>query len=89
MRKAHVALRRGTYRTLLAEGESYAYERAHDGERLVVAYNTATTAATLNVPVEQAAAQPRILFGDAQTALHDGTLAIQAAPRTGAVFALD
>jgi cyclomaltodextrinase len=89
LRKAHVGLRRGTYRTLLAEGEQYAFERAHDGERLVVAFNTAATAATLNLPVEQVAAPPRILFGDTQAAFQDGRLAIQAAPRAGVVIALD
>jgi glycosidase len=89
LRKAHVALRRGTYRTLLAEGEQYAFERAHDGERLVVAFNTAATAATLSLPAEQVAAPPQILFGDAHAAFQDGRLAIQTTPRAGVVIALD
>jgi len=81
-------LRRGTYRTLLAKGESYVYERAHEAEHLVIAFNTATAAATLDVPVERAAAQPQVLFGDAQVAFQDGRLVIQAGPRMGVVIAL-
>jgi cyclomaltodextrinase len=89
LRKSHLALRRGIYRTLLADGELYAFERAHESERLIAAFNTATTAATLTVPLEQATAQPRILFGAAQATLKDGTLTIQAGPRAGVVLALN
>ena len=88
LHKSHVALRRGTYRTLLAEGELYAFERVHESERLIAAFNTATTASTLTMSLEQAATQPQILFGDAQATFHDGALTIQAGPRAGVVIAL-
>ena len=87
LRKTHSALRRGTYRTLLADGDAYAFERAYEGQRVVVAFNTASGAATLTIPVE-GARQAHVVFGEAAR-LEGQTLIVQAAPRTGVVVVLE
>ncbi len=88
LRKAHPVLRRGTYRTLLAEGDSYAYERVYEGQRLVVVFNTASSAATLAIPVGDAH-QTRVVFGETEVFLEGSTLMVQTAPRGGVVIVLE
>jgi cyclomaltodextrinase len=87
LRRAHPALRRGTYRTLLAEGECYAFERVYQAERLVVAFNTADQDMTLRIPFESGAGQPDVVFGSAQASFDGDTLVLQAPPRSGIVIA--
>ena len=87
LRRAHPALRRGTYRTLLAEGESYAFERAYQAERLVVAFSTADQDVTLRIPFEASAGQPEVVFGSAQASFDGDTLVLQIPPRSGIVIA--
>jgi cyclomaltodextrinase len=89
LRKAHAALRCGTYRTLLAEGEAYAFERAYQDERLVVAFNTAANDMTLRIPLAAAAGQPRVRFGKVEVALQGDTLVLQVPPRSGIVIAFE
>jgi cyclomaltodextrinase len=88
LRRAHPALRRGTYRTRLAEGECYAFERVDQAERLVVAFNTAGQDMTLRIPFESSAGQPDVVFGSAQASFDGDTLVLQAPPRSGMVIAL-
>jgi cyclomaltodextrinase len=87
LRRAHPALRRGSYRTLLAEGELYAFERVDQDERLVAAFNTADQDTTLRIPFESGAGQPDVVFGSAQARLDGDTLVLQAPPRSGIVIA--
>jgi len=89
LRKQHPALRRGTYRTLLAEGDVYAFERAYMDERLVVIFSMSGTEQTVRIPLDTAPSQARIRFNQAQTALDGSTLTVQAAPQSGTVIALD
>jgi neopullulanase len=89
LRKAHPALRRGAYRTLLAEGDLYAFERAGDHERLIVAFNNATRANTLRIPLDLAGRQARLLFGEGNVTWDNGALAVDAGPGMGMVIALD
>jgi len=88
LRKEHPALRRGTYNTLLADGELYAFERVYDNERLVVAFNTADKPMTFKAPLDHGGGT-RVVFGDAQSSLANGTLTITTLPRSGIVIALD
>jgi cyclomaltodextrinase len=89
LRRDHPALRRGTYRTLFAEGEVYAFERAYQDKRLVVAFNTAEQDMTLRIPLEASAGQPDIVFGSAQARFEENTLVLQAPPRSGIVIAFN
>lgn len=89
LRKAYPALRRGTYRTLLAEGELFAFERVYESKRMVVAFNTASHSMTLHIPLESHSGQPHVVFGNAQVTPAGYALTIQAEPRTGIVIALE
>jgi cyclomaltodextrinase / maltogenic alpha-amylase / neopullulanase len=89
LRKVHPALRRGSYRTLLADGEFFAFERVYENKRMVVAFNTASHPMVLPVPLAPNSGHPHVVFGSAQTAVADGVLTIQAAARTGIVIALE
>ncbi|MCD4685559.1 MAG: alpha-amylase [Anaerolineae bacterium] len=86
LRKTHVALRRGVYRTLLAEGELYVYERVYEDERCVVAFNTALDSKTLQVPMQNITGEPTLLFGTAQAQLSADTLTLDVPARTGVVI---
>ncbi|MBI5959591.1 MAG: glycoside hydrolase family 13 protein [Chloroflexi bacterium] len=87
LRKWHPALRRGSYRTILAEGELYAFERVYENKRLVVVFNTSHTPAAVQLSVEAAAGQ--VVFGQGQATLVEGKLSIQAEARNGIVIALE
>lgn len=87
LRREHVALRRGTYQMLLAEGEQYAFERLYDDQRYVVAFNTSTGVSALNIPVNGAQGSPQPLFGDAAITWNDGILVLELPARTGVVVA--
>ncbi len=89
LRKQHPALRRGTYRTLLAEGDVYAFERAYMDERLVVIFNTGSAERTVRIPLDSAPSQLRIRFNQTRAALDGAVLTVQAGPRSGTVIALD
>ena len=54
LRHRHPALRRGTFRTLHAEGSVYVFAREVEGEGLVGVLNTSDQPATLSLPVEAA-----------------------------------
>ncbi len=88
LRRSQRALRRGTYRTLLAEGESFAFELTLDNTRLVVAFNTAQTGETLRIPVEPGPGQPCIVFGQGMPTVEDDELVVDLFPRTGIVIEL-
>jgi glycosidase len=68
LRKSSTALRRGTL-TELAVGETiYAFEREHQGERLVVALNLGKTPATVTVPVRVGGSgPPERLYGEVRS----------------------
>lgn len=90
LRKAYPALRRGTYQTLLAAGDQYAFERSYQGQRLVMAFNTSSDESTLNVQLEQGTNRVTVIFGSPLDVLLNGTtLAVKAAPRSGTVILLE
>jgi glycosidase len=51
LRKAHLALRTGSFRTVHADGMQFAYVRESDDERLLVVLNNATTKASVRIPL--------------------------------------
>ncbi|MBN2470519.1 MAG: DUF3459 domain-containing protein, partial [Anaerolineae bacterium] len=52
LRKAHPVLRRGGYRTLLAEGDRLAYRRDLEGAAALVAFNNGTAPAAFTLPAD-------------------------------------
>ncbi|MGC3998217.1 MAG: alpha-amylase family glycosyl hydrolase [Anaeromyxobacter sp.] len=69
LRRAHPALRRGGYRTLHASGGLLAFERAAEGERLVVLANAGDAAASA---VVELGPEPALRFGQPALAAEGG-----------------
>lgn len=89
LRKDYPALRRGTYRTLLAKGELYACERAYQGQRLVAAFNTAIHEFAFTIPLGDGARSAQTCFGSAShVAVQNAVLNFTVPARSGVVFAL-
>ncbi len=86
LRHAHPALRRGTYRTALAEGELFAYERVYEGQRFAVTFNTAQTERQLRLSLAAPAQQATLTFGQGRAHIHNGTVVVTLPARTGAVW---
>jgi len=90
LRHAQPALRTGSYRRLLATGDTYAFARGQDGATLVVALNVGTDDHLLQIPLDGLAAghiTPRLLFGstaDAQAG--EGQLLVTLPARSGIVL---
>jgi len=89
VRRAQPALRRGTYRTLLADAERYAFERVYNEEHLVAAFNTSSTENQLRVPLpEHAGRTVEEVFNNFPMSWEDDDLVIMAEPRSGIVLKL-
>jgi glycosidase len=87
LRHAHPALRRGTYRTILAEGELFAYERAYERQRFVVTFNTAQSERQLRLALADPVQRATLLFGEGQEEqIAGGVLTVTLPARTGAVW---
>jgi glycosidase len=82
LRKAHPALRTGTYQALAATPGSYALERRLGDETVTVAVNTSEQADRLELGA--ALGEPELTIGEAPTV--DGE-AVTLKPRSGAVWA--
>jgi neopullulanase len=85
------ALRRGALRNLLAGESTYAYARLHQGQTVLVALNTGTAAATVDVPVAALGLAEGTVLADRlgaapPAAVERGRMQLTLAPRSGAVF---
>ena len=90
LRRENPALRRGTYRAVLAKGASLAFVREHDDQRLLVAFNTARDEQRMAIPLDGVAGQPRPIFGEpAALSRDDDGVTLMAPGRSGIVMALD
>ena len=88
LRHRHPALRRGTFRTLYAEGSAYVFSREVDGEKVVGVLNVSDRPATptVQLPVPKATGlEP--LFGEG-VALRDGMLTGTLEGRSSALLRL-
>lgn len=89
IRRDHPALRRGEFRTLLAEGKVYAYARWTDEERLAVFLNAGGAPVTVIVepdalPFEAGAAFD--LFAGREAAFEEGVLRLPLEPFSGTIL---
>lgn len=87
LRRAHPALRRGSYRRLHAEGGVYAFRRDLEGDSVLVALNTAEAEQRIDLP----AGGPRALWHDAwsgawQKAENGMIRGLALGPRSGVVL---
>jgi len=80
LRRAHRALRDGSYEMLCAESgtPAIAYARKADGERFIVSVNAGPSASALEAASSSAAWD--VVFGEAELSARGGTLSIQLPP---------
>jgi neopullulanase len=90
LRRAHPALRRGTFERLLAEGNVYAYARRTDGETVIAAINAGTDTVSVDIPLpglDLPDGPLTALFGEANTQVAGGRVrGLKLAPRSGVVL---
>lgn len=89
LRHAHSALRRGSYRTVLAEGELFAYERADAKERFVVTFNTAGRQQVLRLSLASPGQRATLVLGEGQAQVERDGLSVTLPGRTGAVWQIE
>ncbi|WP_396135064.1 glycoside hydrolase family 13 protein [Chamaesiphon sp. OTE_8_metabat_110] len=90
IRHAYPALRTGTYRTIYARGEVYAFVRTLADVEILVAVNTSTESETLSLDLAELGIniQSKQLFGTAKLAQSSGnTFKIDLNPRSGCIVA--
>jgi neopullulanase len=91
LRKERPALRRGSFRFLLAEGDVIAYARQLGGESVIVAINAARGARGVDLPVESLLPEGTALEEagtHAPLRVEQGRIrGVDLAPRSGRVFA--
>jgi glycosidase len=88
LRRSDVALRRGSFRVLAAEGSAMAFERALGSDRLVVALNAGASSARLDVSAaDTRGLVPVVLPGwpDARIEPSEGGAAVELPGRSGSV----
>ncbi len=82
LRKAHPALRTGEFRAVHVDEDTYAFERVLDGERLIVALNTAEEPRSFSL----ADIDNEILFGAAQIVQNGERVQVTVGARQGVVL---
>jgi cyclomaltodextrinase / maltogenic alpha-amylase / neopullulanase len=91
LRKAHRALRIGTYRVLFAQGNGYAFARSLDDEEIVVAVNIGLESVKISLDLTSLSSKSppkRLVFGTAEMEFepdNGGILAIEIPPRSGCI----
>lgn len=92
LRKAHTALRTGTFQGLYADTQGYAFARVLADEMFVIAVNVGQASLSMPValaPLKLARVSPRIVFGSGTvTAMEHGTLTLDLPARSGIVLDL-
>ena len=90
LRRAHPALRAGSYETLLASGPVYVFARGDDNELFVVAFNTGSEPVLISLPVPAfrlPVTQLRDVWQSNVYAVVDASISgIKLAPRAGIVL---
>lgn len=90
LRHKHSALRRGSYRTLYAEKQTYVFERRDENEQLVITFNASSQKARLELPLKIKGTRLIPLFGEqAVVAIENNGAAINLPPRTGIVWQVE
>lgn len=90
LRKAHPALRRGTFKTLQAGETSYAFSRAKEDDKLIVALNVGDKAQKLDIPVKGLAedgATFKAVYGKGNVTVEGGAIKVNVPARDGVILA--
>jgi glycosidase len=89
LRHSYPALRTGDYKILHAEGLVYVFARTLAASELIIAVNSGTENASVEVPTDKLQSEPRrLLYGEAelQWDSNRNTLSLQLPPRQGCVI---
>jgi len=85
LRKSRATLRRGEYKSVLAEDQVFAFSRILRDETIYVAFNSSDEKRSIQLPAPPKA--PRTLFGEVQNfSIREDKLQIEIQPRTGVVY---
>ncbi len=92
LRNGSEALRRGTFKTLLAKEQIFAYARQAGSETVIVVLNNSSTPVELDVPLEGLGVD-NVTFDDAlrggKLKSAGGSLPVQVGPTSGAVYVVE
>ena len=87
LRKAHAALRTGSFQTLYAQGDQFAFQRQADQEKLVVAINNSIKPWKLDLPIQTTQSVVHGLLQGWDLKIQEGRLGgVTLSPRSGEVF---
>ena len=90
LRKAHVALRRGTVHILYAADDVFAFARKHENETIVIAFNPSRSTRRIDIAVESVLSDGAVLeepWSHASTRVEKGSLiGLELPPRSGRVL---
>ncbi len=84
LRKDHVTLRRGSFRQVHTEGQVFVFERAFEGEQLLVAFNAGDEATQVEVQAE--AGRYVSIFGGGKVTSANGKIQLKLEARSGLVI---
>lgn len=90
IRKSHVALRRGAFLGLHAGPLSYAFSRAKDNDKLIIALNVADKAQKLEIPVKglvEDGATLKAIYGKGSVTVEGGIAKVNVPARDGVILA--
>lgn len=76
----------GRYQELLLTNRQYAFARHADGSAVIIALNSDTQAATVNIPIPLSAAAAHNLLDDAMLPVQNGTLTLTLPAGTGTIL---
>lgn len=91
LRNTYPALRTGSYKVLLAQGQVYVFARILGASELIVAVNAGTESASVNLEPAGLSSQPyQLLYGSAEASWHSegatSFLSLKLPPRTGCIL---
>lgn len=89
LRHRYPALRTGEYKILYAEGLVYVFARSIAASEVIIAINSGTESASVNVPTEKLGSQPhRLLYGEGnfQWDTNQSLLGLELPPRQGCII---
>lgn len=86
IRKDNIALRRGSFKTLLTDGMIYAYEREFKDNHLTMLINNQDKAQTIELPVNSNMRSVNDLITGMQYQVNNGKITVEMQPYTGYIF---
>lgn len=86
LRRVHKSLRRGTYQTLHAGDETYAFKRVYENDELVIVLNAKEEPAQIPLSSSGVGESVKLVWGDAGITRKGDRTHVQLEARSGAVL---